>query len=43
MDMQVLRREDQPDGPVTLAPVGYGSESGQTVLELTLRIRMVTG
>jgi len=33
--MQVLRREDYPDGKFTLAFVGYGGERDHTVLELT--------
>lgn len=35
MGMHLLRREDYPDGQFTLAFVGYGAESEQTVLELT--------
>jgi len=35
LGMQVLRRKDYPDGKFTLAFVGYGDESEQTVLELT--------
>lgn len=33
--MQLLRRSDYPDGRFTLAFVGYGDESENTVLELT--------
>lgn len=33
--MHLLRRDDYPDGRFTLAFVGYGEDSGQTVLELT--------
>lgn len=35
LGMQVLRREDYPDGKFTLAFVGYGDERNNTVLELT--------
>jgi lactoylglutathione lyase len=35
LGMQVLRRNDYPDGKFTLAFVGYGPESEQAVLELT--------
>lgn len=35
LNMQLLRREDYPDGRFTLAFVGYGKESEQTVIELT--------
>ena len=35
LGMQLLRRKDYPSGRFTLAFVGYGSESEQTVLELT--------
>jgi lactoylglutathione lyase len=35
LGMQVLRREDYPDGKFTLAFVGYGGEGDHTVLELT--------
>lgn len=35
LHMQVLRREDFPDGKFTLAFVGYGDEQNHTVLELT--------
>ena len=35
LHMQVLRREDYPEGKFTLAFVGYGSELSHTVLELT--------
>ncbi|MDX2464906.1 MAG: lactoylglutathione lyase [Porticoccus sp.] len=33
--MQLLRRKDFPDGKFTLAFLGYGDESVNTVLELT--------
>ena len=35
LGMELLRQKDYPDGKFTLAFVGYGSESDQTVLELT--------
>jgi lactoylglutathione lyase len=35
LGMQVLRREEFPDGKFTLAFVGYGGERENTVLELT--------
>lgn len=35
LGMQVLRKEDYPDGKFTLAFVGYGGEHDHTVLELT--------
>lgn len=35
LGMQVLRREEYPDGKFTLAFVGYGGEKDHTVLELT--------
>jgi lactoylglutathione lyase len=35
LGMQLLRRQDYPDGRFTLAFVGYGAESDHTVLELT--------
>ncbi|MFO1351017.1 MAG: lactoylglutathione lyase [Gammaproteobacteria bacterium] len=35
MGMQLLRRNDYPEGKFTLAFVGYGPESANTVLELT--------
>jgi lactoylglutathione lyase len=35
LGMKLLRRKDYPDGKFTLAFVGYGDESEQTVLELT--------
>jgi lactoylglutathione lyase len=35
LEMQLLRRQDYPDGRFTLAFVGYGAESDHTVLELT--------
>ena len=33
--MQLLRRQDYPEGRFTLAFVGYGEEHAQTVIELT--------
>jgi lactoylglutathione lyase len=35
LGMHVLRQRDVPDGKYTLAFVGYGDESSNTVLELT--------
>jgi lactoylglutathione lyase len=35
LGMQLLRRQDYPDGRFTLAFVGYGDESQEAVLELT--------
>lgn len=35
LGMRLLRRKDYPEGKFTLAFVGYGDESEQTVLELT--------
>ncbi len=35
LHMQLLRREEYPEGKFTLAFVGYGDESTHTVLELT--------
>jgi len=35
LGMKLLRRKDYPDGRFTLAFVGYGDESRDTVLELT--------
>lgn len=35
LGMELLRRTDYPDGEFTLAFLGYGPESEQTVLELT--------
>jgi lactoylglutathione lyase len=35
LGMQLLRRKDFPGGRFTLAFLGYGAESEQTVLELT--------
>jgi lactoylglutathione lyase len=35
LGMQLLRRQDYPDGRFTLAFVGFGSESEQAVVELT--------
>jgi lactoylglutathione lyase len=33
--MQLLRQQDYPEGQFTLAFVGYGAESENTVIELT--------
>ena len=35
LGMQLLRRQDYPDGEFTLAFVGYGDEASNTVIELT--------
>lgn len=35
LGMKLLRKKDYPDGRFTLAFVGYGDESANTVLELT--------
>jgi len=35
LDMKLLRQKDYPDGKFTLAFIGYGDESEQTVIELT--------
>lgn len=35
LGMQLLRRQDYPEGRFTLAFVGYGEEHAQTVIELT--------
>lgn len=35
LGMQLLRRQDYPEGRFTLAFVGYGDESATAVLELT--------
>ncbi|MCL2021043.1 MAG: lactoylglutathione lyase [Betaproteobacteria bacterium] len=35
LGMKLLRRKDYPDGKFTLAFVGYGKESDNTVIELT--------
>jgi lactoylglutathione lyase len=35
LGMQLLRQKDYPEGEFTLAFLGYGDESQQTVLELT--------
>ena len=35
LGMKVLRRRDYPDGRFTLAFLGYGDESSNTVIELT--------
>ncbi len=35
LGMKVLRRQDYPEGKFTLAFVGYGEETSQTVIELT--------
>jgi lactoylglutathione lyase len=34
-NMQLLRKQDFPDGKFTLAFLGYGDENSNTVLELT--------
>ena len=35
LGMQVLRRQDYPEGKFTLAFIGYGAEKDHTVIELT--------
>lgn len=35
LGMRLLRRQDYPEGEFTLAFLGYGEESEQTVIELT--------
>lgn len=35
LGMQLLRRQDYPEGQFTLAFVGYGAETDSTVIELT--------
>jgi len=35
LGMKLLRRKDYPDGGFTLAFIGYGDESENTVIELT--------
>lgn len=35
LGMQLLRRKDYPEGKFTLAFVGYGDETDNTVIELT--------
>lgn len=35
LGMKLLRQKDYPDGKFTLAFIGYGDESAQTVIELT--------
>ena len=35
LGMKLLRRKDYPDGKFTLAFIGYGEESVNTVIELT--------
>lgn len=35
LKMKVLRQKDYPDGKFTLAFLGYGDESANTVIELT--------
>jgi len=35
LGMKLLRRKDYPDGRFTLAFIGYGDESENTVIELT--------
>lgn len=42
LGMQLLRQKDYPDGKFTLAFVGYGAESENTVIELTVPSRMIT-
>jgi len=38
LGMQLLRRQDYPEGRFTLAFVGYGAEDQHTVLELTHKL-----
>ena len=40
-DMQLLRKSDYPDGRFTLAFLGYGDESENTVLEFKIPIKDV--
>ena len=35
LDMKLLRQKEYPDGKFTLAFIGYGDESSNTVIELT--------
>lgn len=35
LEMKLLRQKDYPDGKFTLAFMGYGNESDETVIELT--------
>ena len=35
LQMRLLRQKDYPEGKFTLAFLGYGDESGNTVIELT--------
>lgn len=35
LNMQLLRKQDYPEGRFTLAFIGYGDEANHTVLELT--------
>ncbi|HWU82259.1 MAG TPA: VOC family protein, partial [Methylophilaceae bacterium] len=35
LGMQVLRKDDYPDGKFSLAFIGYGDEKDHTVIELT--------
>jgi len=35
LDMKLLRQKDYPDGKFSLAFIGYGDESDNTVIELT--------
>ncbi len=35
LDMQLLRKQDYPEGRFTLAFIGYGDEANHTVIELT--------
>ena len=42
LGMKLLRRKDYPDGKFTLAFIGYGDESENTVIELTYNWDMDT-
>ena len=35
LDMQLLRKQDYPEGRFTLAFIGYGDEANHSVIELT--------
>ena len=35
LDLQLLRKQDYPEGRFTLAFIGYGDEANHTVIELT--------
>jgi lactoylglutathione lyase len=35
LGMQLMRRQDYPEGKFTLAFIGYGNESDNSVIELT--------